>query len=363
MNKLLAKLRTFSKKKPNLIIEIALIALFVFLTVLRLEGVISGSPETELPKNAQAYLKQADQSYESQALSNAVLNYWYALKKNPDLVKPHVRIGKIFYNNYWNKEAMIQIERALEKEQNSSQAHLVKGRLLRNEGLVEKAAEEFEKALEIEPDNPEARHRLGLAYQAMQLSEPAIEQYKLAIDADQNLTEPIFAEEPFGLQARLRLAIVYQRRDLTKFNETINLLIKAYNSGQPSPKIRQASIELLQTFDEPIELLEEIYEEKPSYTSAKQALIDLLYKKATLLKRIPNLRQYGGTLKLYERIVEIEPTEADAWKQIGSINFYYTEDYERALEAYSKAYKINPNDRDALANVKHLKLLLEQRKE
>jgi len=358
---------TYEKYK---IAEIGLILFFIVFTILRLKGIFAVGVKNELEKDAETYLNLAEQSYERQEFSNALLNYWYAIKKERNLVKPYIRISQIFYHkNFWNNEAMIAINEALKKEPDNAQSHLIRGRFFRDEGQVEEAAKEFEKAIELKPDYAEAYYRLGLVYQALQLPlEFAIEEYQFAIEADKEMKSLMFESEPIGLQARFRLARIYKQRDIDRFNELIQLLTQAYSQEESSDEtgrqrqskqIREISTELINIFNEPIKLLEEIYKIDPSYGEAKQALIDLLYTKAYSLERIPNLRLYSQTLEIYEKIIKIDETQIDAWKYIGQINYFY-ENYERALEAYSKAFELNPNDVDTLANIEAIKLEMQK---
>ena len=69
-------------------------------------------------------------------------------------------------------------------------------------------------------------------------------------------------------------------------------------------------------------------------------LVRLLYVRANALKREAATRPYADALEVYERIVELDSTEIQAWQEMGDIYYGFLRDKEEALEMYRKVYEL-----------------------
>jgi tetratricopeptide (TPR) repeat protein len=64
---------------------------------------------------------------------------------------------------------------------------------------------------------------------------------------------------------------------------------------------------------------------------------------------------YKDAIAEFEKFLKIDKESSTAWAQLGA-NFYENGDLDKAVNAYSKAVKLNPEDQKSKEN---LKLLLE----
>lgn len=316
-------------KKFQIATEAVLIIIFLSFSLIRVAGcwlTEGGNREANADKSEMTvsdYLQRGDKLYEDGDFATASLMYWSALKQKDNLVEPRIKLANIyFYQNHWSDDAMVQLDRAVELEPKNAEAHFLRGKIFRNDGLSEKAAKEYLLALEAEPRNPGFHYHLGALYHANQLYEKAIDEYKLAINYDTNLTRPHFEPAPYGLQARFMLARLYKQT---------------------------------QRIDEAIDELEKVIAVDESYQDAKNDLIDLLDLKAQAVSHGGNMRDYSWALELYERIVQLDPTNVDAWVEIGKIKYYWLNKPKEALQAFQKASELDPTHPDVILHMKSLR--------
>ncbi len=310
-------------KNVKITTEIALVIIFLGISIVRIIG--CGGRETI---EAQKYVELGDKLYEQGYFSDASVMYWNAIKSEhsqpKNLISAHLKLATIYFHlNHWNSDAKVLLRSILEIDPNNSQAHLLLGVILKDEGSQKEAAKEYLQALEFAPKDAKAHYRLGVLYHGEQLYDDAINEYKLAIENDPKFVPARFEIAPFGLQARLMLARLY----VTK-----------------------------QRHDEAIAYLEQTVAAAPDYREAKEELIRLLDLKAQALARGGNVRDYTGSLKIYERIIQIDPKQSEAWVKMGEIYAHWLVKPKKALEAFRKAYELDPTDSEVLLYLKELQL-------
>jgi len=310
-------------QKISIITETVLMIIFVSLSLIRVVG--CGNREADADKSDMTvsdYLQQGNNLYEDGDFAMASVMFWNALKKDPNLVEPRIKLANIyFYQNNWNDDAMVQLDTVVKLEPNNAEAHFLRGKIFRNDGWPDKAAKEYLLALEVKPQNPGFRYHLGALYHANQLYEEAINEYKLAIDYDKSLTKQRFEPAPYGLQARFMLARLYKQN---------------------------------QRVDEAIDELEKVIAIDENYQEAKNDLVDLLDLKAQSVSRGGDARDFSWALELYERIVQLDPRHVDAWVEIGKIKYYWLNKPKEALEAFRKASQLDPTHPDVILHMKSL---------
>ncbi len=270
------------------------------------------------------YIQQGDAFYNEGDWASAAMMYWKVLKqeKKPALVEPHIKLAAIyFYRNQWPEDAMVQLNTALELDPRNVEAYLLRGIIFRSVGLPEKAEQEYLRALEIEPHNAAVHYYLGAMYHARQIYDEAIYEYKLAIGYDTEMVPPPFESMPYGIQARFMLGRLYKQ------------------TGR---------------IDEAIEELEQVVAAGETYQDVKSELVALLDLKAQSVERGGNVRDYTGALRIYERIIQLEPDYIDAWIEIGKIKAYWLNNPKEGLKAFQKAYEIDPTHFDVILHLKGL---------
>ena len=309
-------------KKIQVLTEIILIVLFLSFSLIRVVGCSDRRANNKSDMTVSDYLQRGNKLYEEGDFAMASMMYWNALQKNNNLIEPRINLANIyFYQNNWNDDAMVQLDTVVKIEPDNAEAHFLRGKIFRNDADPEEAVKEYFLALEAEPQNPGFRYHLGAIYHANQLYEEAINEYKLAIDYDTNLTKPRFETAPYGLQARFMLARLYNQN---------------------------------QRLDEAIDELEKVIAIDETYQEAKSDLIQLLDRKAQMLERDGDTRDYFSALELYERIVQLDTEYSDAWVEIGKIKYYWLNKPKEAFEAFQKASELDPRHPDVILHLKSL---------
>ncbi|HID55096.1 TPA: tetratricopeptide repeat protein [Candidatus Poribacteria bacterium] len=301
-------------------IELGLLILFLMVALLSL-GSWARRTGGELPLGGEEYLVEADKFLAQGRMADAMVASWYARLKNPNLMKARYNIAVIYYRNRWTFEAMAELDEIIKRYPNNVAALLLKARILGEHGEIEKANGIYLNVIDIDPDNAEAHYYLGVNFQT---SDPRTAERELrrAIECDSNLKPHILEDYPFGLKARLQLGrLLYNKGDL----------------------------------DGALTVLEEGYMLEPNYQEIKSQLVDYLKVKAQIYQT--GHRDYSKSLQYYEKVVSIDPNDAEAWEWIGKINRYYLNDYEDALKAYKRAYELT-KDPYLVAHIKEVELLL-----
>jgi tetratricopeptide (TPR) repeat protein len=332
------------------VILVLLIAL-IFLNTRR------GGVEATLPPSsqAQAFIEQGDKDFAKQDLPKALIEYWRAIQafeadahsiKPESLLHARLRVSEIYFHSNWAEDAETHLERAAKINPDHADVHLLRGKLLRDKGEQVLAVKEFLKVVEEDPMHAEAHYSLGVLYQGTKQYEQAIVYYEKAVENDPDLINLPFESAPTGLQARLQLSRTY--RSLLQGYQFIDRELTDEEQAQ------LAGLE-----DKGIAVLEEVVRRDPDFTEAKGELIGLLYGRAAVLRRGGEERAYDEALAVYEKIVALDPTEIDAYQWIGQIHHAFLQDPEAALEAYKKAYQLEP-DPGTLAIIKSLEVDLQR---
>ena len=114
---------------------------------------------------------------------------------------------------------------------------------------------------------------------------------------------------------------------------------------------------------ESILLLKQALAQRPEMDEVIADLVGLYHARARALEREDiETRGYGDALRVYERIVELDPQDVRAWERMAEIYGSFLKDKVKALEMYRKVYEIEPHP-TVLANVKSLEEDLEAEEE
>ena len=184
--------------------------------------------------------------------------------------------------------------------------------------------------LEKNPENAEARYLLGALYQGNKQYETASTHYRAAIESDPEFKHIPSEKAPIGVLARLQLSRTYN-----KMFQSYNFLDRELTNEDLAEVVRLETQSIL--------LLEEALQKEPEMQEIVNDLIGLLYRRAIALKREAATRPYADALEVYERIVELDPTEVKAWQEMAEIYESYLMDKLKALEMYRKIYELEPH--------------------
>ena len=328
----------FSYDRWLLYTEIIAVIGFVVLAALYTQR---GGAESKPPTLSQAdkFIVEADVFYEKQDLGSAIYLYWQALQaletekteeNKVDRLHVNLRIAEIYSQSSWLKDAKSRLEYAAHIQPDHKDVLLLSGKFYRDEGSPEKAKEKFLVVLEKNPDNAEANYLLGVLYQGSKQYDKASSYYRAAIENDPELTHIPSEKAPIGILARLQLSRTYN-----KMFQSYRLLDRELTSEDMAEITRLESQTII--------LLEEAIQMQYGMPEIIDDLTRLLYVRANALKREAATRPYADALEVYERIVELDPAEVQAWQEMAEIYESFLGDKEKALEMYQKVYALEPH--------------------
>ena len=304
-------------------------------------------PSLEFELGLEELIKEADQLYEIQDLPRALVKYWGIINKTgsqkepKNLLHTRIRVSEIYFRSNWNKDALDHLTRAAELDRNNTDLRLLQGKLYKDNGQRELAAQEFLAVVNKDSTNFEAHYLLGVLFQGARQFEQAIDKYQQAIKYDRQMIHQPFELAPVGQLARLQLSRTYRQ------------ILQSYQSSdEESEKSDSDEIERIE--NRAITLLEDAVDINDKFVEARQELIGLLYRRASILGRGEGVRSYDQALDVYQQIVKLNPSEIDAWQWVGQIYRSFLDDPKAALEAYQKAYELE-SDVGILAEIETLK--------
>ena len=334
-----------------------------------------GSAESEPPplSGVAGFIEQADTRFAQQDFTDAALYYWQALQALEAVEKEqaisvngvsqtagaiglhaNLRIAEIYSQNSWAKDARARLEHAARIQPDHADVRLLRGRLLSDDALddalLAQATEEFLAVIESDPNNAEAHYRLGILYHGNKQLEEAAVHYKKAIENDPEFQNVTSEKSPIGILARLQLSRTY-----AKMLQNYRFLDREFTDEDLAAVTRLES--------ESIRLLEQALEKRPEMDEVIADLVRLYSARARALEREDiETRGYGDALRVYERIVELDPQEVRAWERMAEIYAGFLGDKAKALEMYRKVYEIEPHP-TVLANIKSLEEDMEAEEE
>lgn len=300
-----------------------------------------GGAEPKSPPLSQAetFITEADTYFDKQHLGRAVFLYWQALqafetektKENrADRLHANLRIAEIYSQRSWLKDAKSRLDYAVYIQPNHEDVLLLSGKLFRDEGELKDATTQFLAVLEKNSHNAEAHYLLGVLYQGSRQYEAASRHYRAAIESDPEFAHVPSEKAPIGVLARLQLSRTYN-----KMFQSYRFLDRELTNEDIAEASRLETQSVL--------LLEEAVQQQPEMQEIVNDLIGLLYVRANALKREAATRPYADALEVYERIVELDPAEIQAWQEMGEIYAGFLGDKPKALEMYRKVYELEPH--------------------
>ncbi|MEI6821609.1 MAG: tetratricopeptide repeat protein [Bacteroidota bacterium] len=104
---------------------------------------------------------------------NIDINYFDAIKKDPNIPVSYYNIGLCYYNLGEFQKAIAFYRKAISMDANYPNAHLNLGRILGETQRFEESIIEFKKCIQFDPENITAYHNIGLSYQNLNKPEEA----------------------------------------------------------------------------------------------------------------------------------------------------------------------------------------------
>ncbi len=314
-----------------------IIAVIGFLVIAALYTQRGGAePDTPPISQAEKFLTDADAHYDKQDLVTAVFLYWQALQafetakteeNKAERLHANLRIAEIYSQSNWLKDAKSRLEHASHIQPDHIDVLLLGGKFLRDEGLIQESIDMLTAVLEKNPSHAETNYILGVLYQGRKEYNKASKHYQSAIENDPELIYVPSEKAPIGILARLQLSRTYNKMFLS-----YRFLDRELTSEDMEEISRLESQAII--------LLEEAIHLNHGTPEVIDDLIRLLYVRANALKREAATRPYADALEVYERIVALDPTEIQAWEEMGEIYHGFLGDKEKALEMYRKVYEL-----------------------
>ena len=336
MNK--KKKSAFISNRWLLFIEVfAIIGFFVLAVIHTQRG--SAIPDNVSIEDMSKYISEADACYEEQNLGKAIYLYWKALRAldsdktddNADeRLHVNLRIADIYSQSYWLKDAKSRLQHATYIQPDHEDVLLWSGKFYRDEGSLDEATEQFLKILDQNPDHPEANYLLGVLYQGNKQYEEASKYYLKVIGIDQEFANLPSEQASIGVLARLQLSRTYNKM----FQNY--LLVDRELTGEEMAEISRLE-------SQSILLLEQALQYEANMPEIIDELIGLLYRRAEALKREAATRPYADAIEVYERIVELDPNNIQAWQEMAEIYESFLFDKQKALEMYKKVNALEPH--------------------
>lgn len=198
----------------------------------------------------------------------------------------------------------------------------VGNRLLAN-GAYNEALTKFRTVISREPSNFEARFNLGLCYLGLGRNNKAIKEFKTAASIDRSRAE-----------VWSNLAVAYE--NLGKRKAALDAL---YRAVQYNPQNIQARINLATVYATNRQLNKAIRQYK-EIIQLDGANLDAYLNLSTCLV---NQKKYVEARHYLSQAIALSPNEAQAYWELGNINWRHEKKPDVALKNYEKAILLEPN--------------------
>jgi len=305
--------------KLNTIIEVSIFILFLITVPIIMLVERNTALSSETNESTKAYLQKGDQFYNQGKMkfNNASVQYWEAIKRDPNLVEPYFRLAEIYYEYLWNYEALNELYELEKLNPKYPQLYLLMGKIYDRMSNKEKAFDAFQRSLLSEPQNSEAHYYLGTLYQQRNAKEESIKEYESAITGTKS------ADKESIIKSYLQLGRIYKTdRDLAKA----------------------------------IEMLKKALEIDPKSVEVISELTGVYGQQAGVYKSEQKFDEAG---KIYEEIVKLDPNNpenVEYYMELG--NIYRSQQlYDKAISVYTTVKKLDQFNFDAFSALKELEAL------
>ena len=239
-------------------------------------------------KNAELYYQRGQVFYAMGNTQEAMFNIKKAVELDKKQVKYYILEADVFFSRGETTLAFNALQDAIKIDNKSTEAYLKTAELSLDLRDYKRCLESIEKVLETDKLNPQAYFMRGWVMKESGDTVRAVKDYKKAIELKSDY------EEPF---------------------EELGLLYAQKNDGLA------------------VDYLKSTIKINPENTNAMYALA-MFYQEN-------NAQQQA--LDLYGQILKIKPDHADAIHNVGWINYKYKQDYNTALDCFTKAIRADSN--------------------
>jgi tetratricopeptide (TPR) repeat protein len=283
---------------------------------------------------AHMYAEMAGAQGSREFLDRAIENYKAAIKADPSAPLLSEELSDLYIQTGRLREAQTDAEDALKKNANDLAARRLLARIFTrqigdaqrnriNEDMLHRAVEQYQKITELDPKDVDSWLMLGRLLKVSQNTVDSEKAFRKALDVD-----------PDNEDAMTNLALVLADRGDTK--GATDLLKKAAEKSPTAESLLRlaGAYEQMRNFNLAADTLERALEMNPPNAGEVKHQLgqDLIFA-----------QRYADALKVYEGLVEAEPTDAQSYLRLSQIHTQLHE-YDQAREAAAKARAIEPND-------------------
>jgi tetratricopeptide (TPR) repeat protein len=283
---------------------------------------------------AHMYAEMAGAQGSRDYLDRAIENYKAAIKADPSAPLLSEELSDLYIQSGRLREAQTDAEEALKKNANDLSARRLLARIFTrqigdaqrnriNEDMLHKAVEQYQKITEIDPKDVDSWLMLGRLLKVAQNTVDSEKAFRKALDID-----------PDNEDAMTNLALVLADRGDTK--GATDLLKKAAEKSPTAESLLRlaGAYEQMRNFTLAADTLERALEMNPPNAGEVKHQLgqDLIFA-----------QRYADALKVYESLVEAEPSDAQSYLRLSQIHTQMR-DFDKAREAAAKASAIEPND-------------------
>ncbi|MBF0428266.1 MAG: tetratricopeptide repeat protein [Magnetococcales bacterium] len=265
-----------------------------------------------------AALQELDRPKEAEAM------YRDFLARNPENEAIHTRLGRLLLNQEDRSAALDEFRTITRLSPSSVQARLTAALILMSQRNFEEAVQELRLAEAVHPGNSGVAYYIGQAMEALGRSKDAKAAY-----------EPIKAEDPFYMEAQIRLAYLEASEKQGK-NAIVRLQALAKSQPERFEVLLALTIVLLQEEDH-----EAVVALSTQGLTMAPDQSRFLFNRAMALDKLKRWPEAEKDLKLY---IEKNPDDAQALNYLGYTWAERNENLEEAYKLVYKASQLAPGD-------------------
>ena len=251
------------------------------------------------------------------------------LERDPDNAEILAARARVLFNLQRTKEARFDIDRALKAEPDNHDYLLLKADICMASGDIQESYRTLETAERSYPNDKEVQLKLGEITFYSHDYDRSLKYLSNVTQNDANNRTALFMKGfIYKEKGDTASAVQFFRRVCDKFPdytpafEELGVLYATRNDAMA------------------VEYLSTALRLEPSNTNAMYALA-LFYQERQDMEKAESL---------YRQILDLNPSSADAWHNLGYIEMTYYSDYQRAVEYFDKALESNPQMANATLN-------------
>jgi eukaryotic-like serine/threonine-protein kinase len=317
-------------------------AIAVFLVLALIAGVfVLQRPDSRIADGLQ---QGRDALAEKGGIDRAIAAYQQVLQIDPSNLTAHTQLALIYNLRDRNKEAEAAARKAIEADPNAAFAHAILAESLSNQGQYKAALEEADRAVDLDD-------KLSFGYGARSgiKANLAVENSdedllkEAADDADKALKLAASEENLYKALAHSARGYVYwQEYALTDDKSKVDNGVEEYNQAiglQGQIALFHSNLGYFYDAQDKPDLA------KQKFEAALNADDQYGHSHAGLGWNLYNLEDYPGALAEFDKALEINPDDTDAY--VGKSRVYQDQtppDYNLAIEVLAKAADVAPNN-------------------